>query len=382
MSLTACEFDKAAVPEQPTRLVVHAVLNPFVLNYRVLVEELATGQINIDGRIGADSLDPIVSGGGIPVRDAVVFIREVSPPALDTAKGIEDARVRSDGKGQGVYRFQNAGPPLFAPRTNQQLIQRARRYELIVEWRGQTVRGFTTVPLPDRLVFRDFGLQRFNKDRDTLLLLWPTAQFTKRHALRAVTPYGPFLLFSDRDTLRVLGSLRNVFARDLPNVFIPGFRQEISTAAVDTNYFDYYRSSNNPFTGTGLINHLEGGVGLFGSIVPLDIRRLDVTADQTGPIEGLYLGEAQQSIDLYLGDNLGNDRRFASGSLRRGGSRNGFVGSATSDGRLSLAILRGDYANDTLFVFNGRVTGDSLTGGSEGRPVTSYRLNAPRRNDP
>jgi len=380
MSLVGCEFDKAAVPATTPRIVVHAVLSPFTDTYKVLIEELVTGQIDLPDRAGTDSLDPIVSGGGVPVRDAVVYIREVSPPYIDTAKGIEDARVRADGKGQGVYRFRNAGPPLFRPRANEQVILRARRYEVIIEWRGQTVRGLTTLPLPDRLVFRDFGLQPFNRDRDTLLLLWPTAQFTKRFALRAVTPYGPFLLFSDRDTLQVLGSLRNVFARDLPNVFVPGFRQEISTAAVDTNYFDYYRSSNNPFTGTGIINHLDGAVGLFGSIVPLDIRRLDVTADQSGPIEGLYaVADGVDTIDLYLGDDLGSDRRLATGSLRRGALRNGFVGSATGDGRLSLAVLRGDYANDTLFVFTGRVAGDSLVGGTAGSPGSTYRLRGARR---
>jgi len=373
MSLTACEFDKAAVPAQPPRLVIHSVLNPFVSFNRVLVEELATGRVNISDRAGTDSLDPIVSGGGIPVRDAIVMI--------NGAIGLEDASVREDGKGQGVYRFKNAPPPLLGPPCDHCLgVFRAQQYRLVVQWRGQTVRGVTRVPLPDRLVFRDFGLQPFNRDRDTLVLAWPTSQFTKRFALRAVTPFGPFLLFADRDSLRILGSVRNIFARDLPDVFVPGFRQELSTAAVDTNYFDYYRSSNNPFTGTGIINHLEGAVGLFGSIVPFDVRRLDVTAEQTGPIEGLYAtASGAEGIDLYLGDDLGSDRRLATGSLRRGAVRNGFVGSATNDGRLSLAVLRGDYANDTLFVFAGRVAGDSLVGGAVDSPASTYRLRGARR---
>jgi len=378
LGASACEFDKAAVPATTPRLVIHAVLNPLVGEYRVLVEELATGQIELPDRAGTDSLDPIVSGGGIPVRDAIVRIQG----PLTTATGVEDASVRSDGKGQGVYRFLNRVPPAFPPPAPQcpscLPVVRGQRYALTVEWRGQTVRGFTTIPVPDRLVVRDFGLQPFNRDRDSLVLVFPTAQLTKRFALRATTPYGPFLLFSDRDSLRVQGALRNIFARDLPYVFVPGFRQEISTAAVDTNYFDYYRSSNNPFTGTGLINHLDGAVGLFGSIVPLDVRRLDVSADQDEAIEGRYVAEnGSETIELYLGDELGSDRRQVTGSIRTGAARRGFTGTASGGGVLSLAVLRGDYANDTLYVFSGRAVGDILTGSPPDTPVVTYRR-APR----
>jgi len=375
LTVSACEFDKTAVPATTPRLVIHAVLNPLVGEYRVLVEELATGQIELPDRAGTDSLDPILSGGGIPVRDAIVRIQG----PVFTATGVEDASVRPDGKGQGVYRFLNRAPPSFPPPCPSCLpVIRGQRYALTVEWRGRTVRGFTTVPVPDRLVFRDFGLQPFNRDRDSLVLAWPTATLTKRFALRATTPYGPFLLFSDRDSLRIQGELRNIFARDLPYVFVPGFRQEISTAAVDTNYFDYYRSSNNPFTGTGLINHLEGAVGLFGSIVPLDVRRLDVSANQDEAIEGRYVAEdGSETIELYLGDELGNDRRQVTGSIRTGASRRGFVGTASGAGVLSFAVLRGDYANDTLYVFSGRAVGDILTGAPPDTPTVTYRR-APR----
>jgi hypothetical protein len=34
----------------------------------------------------------------------------------------------------------------------------------------------------------------------------------------------------------------------------------------DTNYYDFVRSRSDPFTGRGFLNHLEGGIGVFGSV--------------------------------------------------------------------------------------------------------------------
>ena len=37
---------------------------------------------------------------------------------------------------------------------------------------------------------------------------------------------------------------------------------------VDSNYFDFVRSGSDPITGRGFLNHLEGGIGVFGSVAP------------------------------------------------------------------------------------------------------------------
>ena len=58
-------------------------------------------------------------------------------------------------------------------------------------------------------------------------------------------------------------------------------------AALDTNYFDFTRSITNPLTGRGFINHLSGGIGVFGSIAPVTYE-LRVTAPQTDAREGIY----------------------------------------------------------------------------------------------
>jgi hypothetical protein len=58
-------------------------------------------------------------------------------------------------------------------------------------------------------------------------------------------------------------------------------------AATDTAYFDFVRSGANPFTGRGFINHLSGGIGVFGSVAP-QTWEVRVTAPQKDPREGIY----------------------------------------------------------------------------------------------
>lgn len=48
----------------------------------------------------------------------------------------------------------------------------------------------------------------------------------------------------------------------------------VVVSAVDQNYYDYFRRSSDPWTGSGLISHLDGAIGVFGSIVP--VMRLQI----------------------------------------------------------------------------------------------------------
>ena len=45
--------------------------------------------------------------------------------------------------------------------------------------------------------------------------------------------------------------------------------QRVIVSAVDQNYYDYFRRASDPWTGSGLISHLDGAIGVFGSIVPV-----------------------------------------------------------------------------------------------------------------
>jgi hypothetical protein len=46
-------------------------------------------------------------------------------------------------------------------------------------------------------------------------------------------------------------------------------------AAVDTNYYQYYRVPGDPFT-PAVPSRLTGGLGVFGSVVPVYAKRFSV----------------------------------------------------------------------------------------------------------
>jgi hypothetical protein len=363
VALAGCKLDEAAVPSAKPQIVLHAILNPIVVDQVVLVEQTLTGEVEVPDRVPSDSLDPILSGGGIPITDAVVTMRRVDAPGGGAAVAIQDAADRPDGKGKGVYRFRNAPPPLLGPPHGEIAIVRGARYELVVTWRGQEARAFTTVPNPDRLLPQAEATRTFNVDHDSLVFDWPRATAAKRYGIIASSPYGGMLVFSDSARLVVRGRVRNLFAEGMPYVFTPGFRQTISASAVDTNYFDYFRSVNNPFTGTGIINHVDGGIGLFGATYPLDTLAVDVIADFDEPIEGRYVGGASGSdvLELYLGESLGDGARVVSGRLTQGIQKHGVIGTTSGGGKLSLAVLRGWFAKDALYPLTATAAGDSVT---------------------
>ena len=133
---------------------------------------------------------------------------------------------------------------------------------------GTVVTGTTIVP-NSPLRFTPQALTPFDRDRDTVRLNWTAVKGARTYGLRVESPFGAFQFFSDSTKFTLPGGLRNIFASDFQRVFIPGFQQAVTLYAVDTNYFDYYRSRNDPFTGSGIINRLQGGIGLFGSIATI-----------------------------------------------------------------------------------------------------------------
>jgi hypothetical protein len=228
-------------------------------------------------------------------------------------------------------------------------------------------------------------LDPFDRDSDSLRLTWRAVRGARSYLLRVESPFGPFLLFSDSTHLTLPGSLRNYFASNLERVFIPGFRQRVSLAAVDSNYYDYYRSRNDPFTGSGIINTLRGGIGLFGSAVSINSRTLDVTQAPREPaFEGLYDVVTTPALPRPVADVMRlyvetpGDPSALSGWFtrnRNSGVLEGLIGSRTR-GRVVIEFLDNQAAVDTVAVFSGTQVGDSLVGsyvGVEGRVVFRRR---------
>ena len=361
---SACQFDAITVPNGRERPVVHAVLNPWSSEEVILLERTLTGRVTIDDDQRENRNDPIVSGGGVPIRDARVVIYN---EANDSVVAVEDATV-NEGRGAGVYRFRNPASPRPSPSPSlpAMAIVPGGTYRLMVTTlAGDTVRGVASIPRVTNAP--PSGTRFFNRDRDTLRFFWEPIPETQRYVVRIESPWGPMFLFTEELEARLPGGMRNVFQENFPSVFLPGFQSRVSVAAIDANYFDYYRSANDPFTGTGLINRLEGGIGVFGGLAELYSYSVFVSADLDDPFEGwyelvdregplapftmkLYIESSAGGFDFVTGEHYGSvDLR--SGSLV--GLRKGT--------QLGLALLETDMT-DTVGVFTGGIVGDSLIG--------------------
>lgn len=366
---SACQFDSITVPKGRERPVVHAVLNPWSEDEVVLIERTLTGRVSVNADREYDRNDPIVSAGGIPIRGARVMLYTA---AGDSAVAVEDARRRGDGIGQGVYRIGNSAVPrdpgseaLPALR-----IVPGGSYRLrITTSTGDTITGTTTLPQTQNVRPAE-NTRFFNRDTDTLRLFWEAVPREPRYMIRIESPWGPMFLFTDALEARLPGSLRNVFQQNVPSVFLPGFRSTVSVAAVDGNYFDYFRSASDPFTGSGLINRLVGAVGVFGSMAELYSYRMVVTAETDDPFEGWYERAPDQSgqdspraMKLYIESHAGA-YTFLTGEFEGSPA----VPSASLTGlragnQVSIAFMTFfTDVSDTSATFVGTVVGDSLIG--------------------
>jgi hypothetical protein len=218
----------------------------------------------------------------------------------------------------------------------------------------------------------------FNRDRDSVRIAWRNVAGARSYLLRVESPFGAFLQFIDSTNVTLKGDLRNYFASSLQRVFIPGFRQRVSVAAVDSNFFDYYRTRNDPFTGSGIINNLSGGIGLFGAAVNVGSRTVDVVQEPREPaFEGLWdaVVSPRRLVEMFrVYVETAGEPTALSGWYARdraSGTLEGLVGTRTN-GRVVLEFLANQAAVDTVGVFSGEQRGDSLVGtfsGVTGRVV-------------
>jgi hypothetical protein len=366
--LGACEIERVAIPRTESQVAVHAVLSATASSQVVLLERTRNGSVFVVGP-GFDLADPIVSDEGIAESYAVV---RLVTPYNDTIFAREDITIRPDGKGAGIYRFPIPGQGIFPNLTYKLLVGTAD---------GIQMSALTTVPggMPATMA----ESRTFDRSRDTLIVEWPQAPGARSYFVRIETPFGPRAFFTDGTRLRLTGDLRNVDVNELPRVFYPGFPQAVTVSAVDANYYDWFRSHNNTLTGTGLVNRVDGGLGVFGSLVRLRFYDLDVVTPQSEPIAGRYefAGTVTERASTpFLGFELYVESPAANGSQPDALSgrvvvrpRFGYTGclmcgllGSAKDGRIELAMLSAWSARDTTEWFTGEVRGDTIVG--------SYRL--------
>ncbi len=361
-TLTACESAPVEVRSPTAAIVVHAVLTPDAAEQVILVEASLTGRVDINNNLNFDPLDPIRTAGGEPISGADVRLLadgdDLGVPAVET-------RVRARGTGRYVV-----------PRSAL-AVQPGQRYRLRLRTGdGRLVIGETRVPGAPAGWSPGAGTVAspvtLDRSRDTLRLQWSAVREARTYAVRVETPYGPWALFADSTQFALSGGLRNYFAPGLPSVWFPGFVQTASVVAVDANFYDYNRSGNDPFGGTGLISSVQGGVGLFGSIVNILRRSITVTDRVRFPIDARWRGTngagATSELDLWI-DVAGPTVSSVSGRVTTATAR--YLIGTLRDETLRLVTLNGISSADTVAVYSARVQGDSIVGSYDPRFETT-----------
>lgn len=355
--LTGCEFGETTLPSPAARVVVHAVLNAGASEQIVLVESSLTGRVAINDSLAFDALDPIRTAGGEPMTGA-----EVRLFAGSDSVGVLATETRVSGRGTGRYVVSRA----------QLSVTPGASYRLRVRTLdGRVVTGRTTLPGAPVGWSADSVLRRralsYNRDADALRLEWSGAPGGRTYTVRVETPFGPWALYSDSTHFTLSGGLRNYFAAGLPNVFLPGFTQQVSITSVDQNFYDYNRSGNDPFGGSGLISSVDGGLGVFGSVVVLATYDVTTRRTDSAPIEARWTGTASDGatvdLDLWI-DDPGPTASALSGRQRA--PLRYILGTLVGQ-TVRLATLAGNSSADTLAFFTGRLAGDSLVGSYDRR---------------
>jgi hypothetical protein len=383
-TFAGCTLDLVNLPVSASIVVVHGVLSArdsvhWILVERTLTGEVPTSRIYVGDGLGnpnaIDASEPILSDGGNPEQNALV---QVVLPDGTVRTVPEWTTTHPLNHGAGVYRF-------VYPRAS---LVPGGRYELrIVTQRGEVVTAETVIPAVPT-TFAPVA-ESFDRANDLLSLSWPASAAARAYEVRIEGPHGPWLAITEGTSVTVDGDLRNLDTEAFTRVLIPGFRQAVTVSAVDENLYEYYRTVSDGFTGSGIVNRVQGGLGVFGSHVMLERRLLDVTAPATRPIEGTYdlleqepgyyYGGATDArvVSVYVespGANPSQADAITARFTRTFGTTPGAAAGSLADGTLTLHFLANQTLVDTLDRFTGTMRGDTLVGNfSKGAPARYLR---------
>jgi hypothetical protein len=145
-------------------------------------------------------------------------------------------------------------------------------YQLHVHLRtGEDVTGTTRIP-DAKPSLPPVAIVPFNEATDTLRLSWPAVRGASSYEVRVQSTAGVYALFADTNAV-LPGSMRSFNGTA---VFANGLNHTVVVSAVDGNYYQYYRTNSDPFTGATVQGNLLGAEGVFGSLVVVTVRALHV----------------------------------------------------------------------------------------------------------
>lgn len=320
--VAGCELKEVELPAGDPVVIVHAVMRPDLDQQFVVVERSFTGAVDP----GKFEIGPIPGNSPrTPVAGAAVWVTNLDLPSdpcgnpvpfLEQPSGMADFLVRA-----GVYLSPTSCPTM---RPGDRLELRVQTPELEVVSGMARVPGLNTAFLAVGNDSAEFGIgdtTMFNRDQDVLrvrveasagrLLQLQVRRPGDLSKLRATK------IFADTTAMTLRGDAIDVFVRgEGEDVFRAGRHYELTVAITDTNYFDFARSRNSSLTGRGFINHLLGGVGVFGSLVATSTL-VTVVGDLDDPREGVYrltgqlLGiDVDVTLTVYLARSI-EDSEFS-----------------------------------------------------------------------
>lgn len=377
---TACELEQVTVAPGVEQIVVQGVLtlDAGAAKQYIVVERSFTGTTRIpdlDSRPGPPR-------PSLPVADALVVVTRDDGDSVRFAEG----------ETPGVYELTRAEASAF--------LRPGGVYRLRVTTPdGRVVTGRTRMPEFPTVEGLPAEGSAFDRDHDTVRIRWSGAAGSKGIFVqvrpRDVAGHVTLLLVTDSTRITLPGSMPLPSMHDTipPVVWIPGARQTLTVAAIDTSFFEHLYTINDPFTGAGHVNRLQGGIGFIGSIAPVN-RTLEVRGHLDHSYEGRYTLEAligqlplRATLELYV--SRARPEPVLVNALVSGAPDSGsaaavvpFVGQA--GGRVERGQLRLDLVDDRAtdagdrwrlagtFEATGTTTGTVRDGA--GRPVGAFTL--------
>lgn len=301
----SCELTEVTVAPGQRIVVVQSVISRTQATQFVVVEYSQTGEA-VTNYFGYPRIPP--GSPRIPIAGARVTIEHAGAACAGRVDTLPELLpLDSLQQTRGTYLG-----PMCRPDPGDHLLLRVETPA------GEVVTGATTIPGASE---RDVSAGAFDspsqywvfrRERDTLAIqVNPTSGKALQIEMRNSQRPDDLALFAFTDTMaiRFPGTLVNPFEGDNgQSIFRGGRYYVLAVALTDGNYYDFLRSRSDPFTGRGFINHLTGGIGVFGS-VETDIEFLRVVAPVDDPREGLYrltgvldTLNVDVTLELYLDD--------------------------------------------------------------------------------
>jgi hypothetical protein len=250
LALGGCTFPEEPLPPGVRKLVVHAVLNPGI---RVQVIQLSTTS-------GYDYTDADLAGSSVTI----------------TAPDGTVMTAKRDSIYAGNYQFYYGRSFSIDLATFGVNLVPGGTYQLRVVTPRDTVTGSTTLPQANAVVTQP-PATTFRRETDTVHVTWSAVPGASTYEVQFWAVYDANSRFRThsvfaKSAVSFAGTARSLDDRDIFPVQLP---MNVVVLAVDVNYYEYYRLLADPFIGAPP-SRLTGGIGVFGSVVPISLRRLNV----------------------------------------------------------------------------------------------------------